>query len=65
MTTDNNAPEYVEEMRLTLITAGETCWSGTPDQAFIVTTRGGRQVYNSAKREDAVKFINRYKRNNK
>jgi len=50
-------------MKLTLLTAGETnCRRLTPDQAYVVATRSGRQLYASAKREDAERFMEKYKR---
>jgi hypothetical protein len=53
----------VDRMKLTLLTAGETnCRRLTPDQAYVVATRSGRQLYASAKREDAQRFIERFKR---
>jgi hypothetical protein len=50
---------------VTLITAGETnCRRLTPDQAYVVATKG-RQLYASATREDAQRFIERFKRRKK
>ncbi len=51
--------------KLILITAGETCWPGRPEDAFIVTTKGGRQLANFEQEDDAKRFIADYDRKRK